>query len=137
MTNIEQWEHDVALRETCDHSIFGSCIIPCVKCGVYGFYGPYQDHDRRYWLCKWCGYGKNVDGKEYKCVYEICRKCFPDVSKETFGKNVSLSSEVGRRFTEYPGHPCPKCKTKMEVFKADFNPMQEFKDEIYEIHQYD
>jgi ssDNA-binding Zn-finger/Zn-ribbon topoisomerase 1 len=46
------------------------------------------------------------------------------------------SEKAGMRITIRIGHLCPKCGTKMVLFRPKVNPMQLFKDEIYEIHQY-
>lgn len=126
LLTLEIWKNQRELQETCGHSQFGSCITECPSCKTYGFYAAYQDKERKYVLCKWCGFGQQVDSEPYQCFFEICKECYPLEIRKVFKKSKSISDSnvVGLRFTQFPGHPCPKCSTKMDVWGEDFNPME-------------
>lgn len=135
----EQWQHEVVDHEMnpCMHSVFGSCTHPCPWCGVRGFYGPREDNDRKYRMCKWCMRIQNVGGAVQQCVYEVCQVCRPGFDG-TYPPNTEpvISFSETSRITLSPGHPCKKCGSKMEVIELKGNPMEPFKKEVDEIHLY-
>jgi hypothetical protein len=50
-------------------------LIPCVQCQREGFYGArLADGDRRYWLCKFCGYYREV-GKQPVQLRATAHRC--------------------------------------------------------------
>lgn len=48
---------------------------PCLACGRTGFYGPrFEEPDRRYRACRFCGFTQNVDGPPqwYRPIVHAC-----------------------------------------------------------------
>jgi hypothetical protein len=90
-------------------AIFSSRTAPplCPGCGRSGFYGPRQAGDRRYRLCKFCGFYEAVDAEVIQCRATVhgCPS-WPRVA------GAAYVWWVHPQETEYR---CPYCGTMVEV----------------------
>jgi DNA-directed RNA polymerase subunit RPC12/RpoP len=84
---------------------------PCARCGRTGFFGPRRAaNDRRYWLCKFCGFSASVGGGPVQCRATVHR-C-------TQWPTVAGAPYVWWVQPDETRYECPYCGTVVEVASA-------------------
>ncbi len=130
----KQWEEEMKRSFFCGrHWGAGSCIIPCPRCGVIGFYGPRggSSQGRKYRACKFCGFWQEVwgsifnkrGGKPYRCIAIYCEKCktldtynWKEPWAKSFGNCKKCHAELKKTnwASDNSNHPFHKIKKQMD-----------------------
>lgn len=131
-SSVENWENELKISISCGHSEFGSCLLKCPHCDIYGFYSPRLADKRKYWACKWCGFWCEINSQPYFCNEFMCFKCPALVWSMSETKKCDICHEDT---ISVKGLKLSK-EQREEYIKKGVITKEDIRKEVYEIHQY-